>query len=146
MRKFAFTALLIFLFISTDSVFCQEDQDQNPWVYETAYQVPWSKVDSFTKLLELTDDYGFYEKAKELGKIVDFRAYIHHTGDIWNVKIQWVHSTWKELNAGWKAKDVWEAIGVDEEEVKRINSGFSWIFDDEVIHFDNIYRLIIGAK
>ncbi len=126
-------------------VLSQENQDQNPWVYETEYQIPWSRVDSLSKLVKITDELGFYDKAVEMGFITDFRLYIHHTGDIWNVKVEWVYPTWEAMNAGWQASKVWEAVGVDEDKAKEIDGGFNWVMND-IIHQDNIYRLTVSVK
>ena len=123
------------------TVFGQENWDSYPWVYETEYQIPWSRVDSLWKLNTISDELNFNGKAVEMGFVLDIRIYIHHTGGVWNVKVQWIYPSFEAINEpGW-GKKVWEALGVDEEKVKEIRGGFNWVFND-VIHRDNIYRLI----
>ena len=133
--------VIVFMAGMSITVFGQENWDSYPWVYETESQVPWSRVDSLDKLTTMSNELNFYGKAVEMGFVLDMRTYIHHTGGVWNVKVQWIYPSFEAINEqGWGTK-VWEALGVDEEKVKEIRGGFNWVFND-VIHRDNIYRLI----
>ena len=133
--------VIVFMAGMSITVFGQENWDSYPWVYETEFQIPWSRVDSLWKLNTISDELNFNGKAVEMGFVQDIRLYIHHTGGVWNVKIQRIYPSFEAINEnGWGTK-VWEALGVDEEKVKEINGGFNWVFND-VIHRDNIYRLI----
>ena len=144
-KTFAFLMVLFLVMGSLGTAFGQEKEDTRPYVYSMEFQIPWSRVDSLTKLVDLTDkEYKFYDKAKEMGYILDFRIMIHDTGNEWNVRIEWVYPSWEAIREpGW-GKKVWEALEIDSAKVEEINAGFTWVTKD-VIHRDNIYRLNIGA-
>ena len=92
----------------------------------------------------MSNELNFYGKAVEMGFVLDIRMYIHHTGGVWDVKVQWIYPFSEASNAeGW-GKEVWEAVGVNEEKLKEIFGGFNWVFND-VIHRDNIYRLVVSV-
>ncbi len=143
-----FTFLLVFLLVVglQETAYGQEQEDTQPWVYMSEFQIPWSRVDSLMKLENLSDtEWKWYEKAKEMGYILDFRFMIHHTGDQWNVRYEWVYPSWEAMNkTGW-AKEVSEAVEPDSAKREAVFAGYNWVFKD-VIHRDQIYRLVIGAR
>ena len=144
MKKNALLMVIVLMAGMCITAFGQVNEDSTPWVYETEYQVPWSRIDSLLKLTTMSNELNFYGKAVEMGFVLDIRMYIHHTGGVWNVKVQWIYSSFEAINEpGW-GKKVWEAVGVNEEKIKELDGGFNWVFND-VIHRDNIYRLLLSV-
>jgi len=146
MKKFAYLLVILMLAALHKTAFGQENQDNWPWVYMSEFQVPWSRIDSLMKLENITDkEWNWYEKAKEMGHIIDFRFMLHHTGDEWNVRYEWVYPSWEAMNKSDWMKEVSEAVEPDSTKRKPINEGYQWVFKD-VTHRDQIYRLVIGAR
>jgi hypothetical protein len=146
MKRIVFLLAFVFLAGSSNVMFGQADENVNPWVYETELQVPWSRVDSLMKLLNiLENEYDWFNKAVEIGPVLDIRIHIHHTGNVWNVKYQWIYPTWEAISKGINGKKVWEAVEPDVEKRKAINGGMNWVFND-IPHQDNIYQLVVGSQ
>jgi hypothetical protein len=126
-------------------LFAQEDQSENPYVLEVEFQIPLNKLDSLEKLFVLIGESGYINKAVEMGYILDSRAHILQIGEEWNVKIQWIYPSWDSMNEDWDPLTVWNATGLDEEEIKKVRDGTNGMFS-EAPKRNRIYRLITYAK
>jgi hypothetical protein len=146
MKTFAFIMVFFLVVGLQETAYGQEQEDTRPWVYMSEYQIPWSRVDSLVKFIELFNtELKWREKAIEMGYVLDIRIMMHHTGDEWNYRVEWVYPSWEAMrNPGWGMK-VWEAVEPDSTKRKAYISGPNWIFKD-VIHRDQIYRLHLGAR
>ena len=146
MKTFAFLMVIFLVVGLQETAFGQEQEDTRPWVYMSEFQIPWSRIDSLMKLETVIDtEWKWYEKAKEMGYIIDFRFMIHHTGDEWNVKNEWVYPSWEAMNKSDWMKQVSETVEPDSVKRETVYAGFEWVFKD-VIHRDQIYRLVTGAR
>jgi hypothetical protein len=146
MKTFAFL-MVIFLAVGLqETTFGQEEKPNRPYIYMSEYQIPWSRVDSLVKILDLFEkEYKWREKAIELGYILDLRVMMHDTGNEWNYRVEWVYPSWEAIrNPGWGMK-VWEAVEPDSAKREVYFAAIDWIFKD-VIHQDQIYRLHWGAR
>jgi hypothetical protein len=53
MKTFAFL-MVIFLAVGLqETTFGQEEKPNRPYIYMSEYQIPWSRVDSLVKILDL---------------------------------------------------------------------------------------------
>ena len=139
--------MVIFLMVSMqETVSAQEKEDTRPYVYCMEFQIPWSRIDSLEKMINVfVTKYNWVEKAKEMGFILDQRAYIHDTGSEWNYRIEWVYPSWEAMGkTGWGMK-VWEVVEPDTAIREAYFDGLDWVYKD-VIHRDNIYRLMGGGR
>ncbi len=145
MKTFAFLMLLFLVVGLQETAFGQEEKSTLPWVYMSEYQIPWSRMDSLIKLIDVFNiEYKWTEKAIEMGYVLDIRLMIHHTGNEWNYRAEWVYPSWEAMNIkGW-GMQVWEAVMPDSAKREASFAGIDWIFKD-VIHRDQIYRLHLGA-
>ena len=114
----------------------EAEEAEAPWVYISAYKIPWSRVDSLTKLNKL---YPVVAKAMENGTILEYHMIVHHTGDEFNVLIVRVFESWESMGEGSGFGAAFEELEPDEARREEVNAGYSWVFADTE-HRDNIYR------
>ncbi|MEE8487731.1 MAG: hypothetical protein V3S56_06145 [Gemmatimonadota bacterium] len=112
------------------------EEAEAAWIYMTSYKVPWSRVDSLSKLMKL---YPIADKAIENGTILDYHMIVHHTGDEYNIVIVNVYESWESMGEGNGFGAAFEDLEPDEERRAEVNAGFNWVFAGTV-HKDNIYR------
>ncbi len=120
----------------------EEEVAEQPYVYSSYWQIPWSRVDSLTKLLKL---YPWTETAIEMGHITNRVWLVHHTGAEYNIVISTVYPTWEAMGEGARIGQVFQALEPDSLRREEVNAGFSWVFNDEggeTSHHDVIYRLM----
>jgi hypothetical protein len=137
----AFIAALAGLLLAVPSGAYAQDGDEAeeaeaPWIYISAYKIPWSRVDSLTKLNKL---YPVVAKAKENGTILDYHMTVHHTGDEYNILIVTVFESWESMGDGRGFGDAFRELEPDEARRAEVNAGYQWVFADTK-HKDNIYR------
>lgn len=123
--------------VSTEAHAQPVDEDA-AWVYGNYNKIPWSRVDSLSKLLKL---YPMIEKAKEMGHILDRRWLVHDTGNEYNVVIETVYPSWEAMGEGARMGEVFRALEADSARRAEVNAGFNWVFQD-TDHYDVIYRVM----
>ena len=114
----------------------EAEQAEAPWIYITSHKIPWSRVDSLTKLNKL---YPVIAKAKENGTILDYHMIVHQYGDEYNVLVVRVYESWESMGEGSGFGAAFEELEPDEERRAEVNAGYNWVFAGTV-HKDNIYR------
>jgi len=114
----------------------EAEAPEAPWIYISSYKIPWSRVDSLTKLNKL---YPVVAKAIENGTVLDHHTIVHHTGDEYNVVIVNVFESWEAMDAGNGFGAAFEELEPDAERRAEVNAGYGWVFAD-TDHRDNIYR------
>lgn len=107
-----------------------------PWIYISSYKIPWSRVDSLTKLNKL---YPVVAKAIENGTVLDHHTIVHHTGDEYNVVIVNVFESWESMGEGAGYGAAFRELEPDADRRAEVNAGYNWVFAD-TDHRDNIYR------
>ncbi len=112
------------------------EEAEAPWIYITSHKIPWSRIDSLTKLNKL---YPVIAKAKENGTLLDYHMIVHQYGDEYNVLVVRVYESWESLGEGSGFGAAFEELEPDEERRAEVNAGYNWVFDGTV-HKDNIYR------
>ncbi len=112
------------------------EEAEAPWIYISSYKIPWSRVDSLTKLVAL---YPVPDKAMENGTVMDYHMIVHHTGDEYNIVIVNVYESWESMGESNGFGAAFEDLEPDEERRAEVNAGFNWVFADTE-HHDNIYR------
>ena len=106
------------------------------WIYITSHKIPWSRIDSLTKLNKL---YPVVAKAIENGTILDYHMIVHAYGDEYNVLDVRVFESWESMGEGNGFGTAFEELEPDEERRAEVNAGYAWVFAGTV-HKDNIYR------
>jgi len=127
------------LAVPTDARAQDGDEAEAPeaaWIYISSYKIPWSRVDSLTKLNKL---YPVVAKAKENGTVLDFHMLVHDTGDEYNVVIVNVYESWESMGEGNGFGAAFEELEPDADRRAEVNAGYGWVFADTE-HMDNIYR------
>jgi hypothetical protein len=114
----------------------EAEEAEEPWIYITSHKIPWSRIDSLTKLNKL---YPVTAKAIENGTILDYHMIVHSYGDEYNVLEVRVFESWESMGEGGGFGAAWEELEPDEERRAEVNAGYAWVFDGTV-HKDNIYR------
>ncbi len=114
----------------------EAEEAEAAWIYISSFKIPWSRVDSLTKLNKL---YPVIAKAIENGTILDYHMIVHHTGDEYNVLIVRVFESWESMGEGGGFEAAFEELEPDEERRAEVNAGYDWVFADTE-HKDNIYR------
>ena len=112
------------------------EEAEAPWIYISSYKIPWSRVDSLTKLVAL---YPVPDKAMENGTVMDYHMIVHHTGDEYNIVIVNVYESWDSMGEGNGFSAAFEDLEPDAERRAEVTAGFNWVFADTE-HHDNIYR------
>ena len=138
-----FIVIATFLLGIPTTIFAQEEESENPWVYASEYQIPWERMGNLDSLLKLETTKAWRETAIKMGFIIDQRWYIHHTGGEWNLKIEGVYSSWNAIYNPERRKKVSEAVFPDADKRKANQAAWDKVFNG-VIHRDNIYRLALG--
>ncbi len=144
MKTFAFLIVFVLLAGLHKTTSGQTFDKTMPFVHVREFQIPKSRVDSLHKIIEAYDiKYKVYEKAIELGYVLDIRIYI--TDDVWNHRIEWVYPSWEAMNnPGW-IKRTWEEVLPDSVKNEEVAAAWEWATKD-VVTRSRIYRLGYGAR
>jgi hypothetical protein len=130
--------ILLFTMLAPVFLFAQEEEKEEvPYWYVMSYKLPWSKMDSMQSLIKKYTLPTVAEAKKE-GKVLDYKVFIHHTGDEYNVLIMTKYPSWDAIDDGPGFREAFETLFPDEEEQKDVYGAFQWIFEG-MEHFDNIY-------
>ena len=116
----------------------EAEEPEAPWVYMSSYKIPWSRVDSLTKLNKL---YPIVAKAIENGTILDYHMIVHHTGNEYNVVIVRIEESWEQMGDGGGFGAAFRELEPDEDRRAEVTAGYDWVFADTE-HVDNIYRVM----
>ncbi len=114
----------------------EAEEAEAPWIYITSHKIPWSRIDSLTKLNKL---YPFVAKAKENGTILDYHLIVHQYGDEYNVLEVRVFESWESMGEGAGFGAAFEELEPDADRRAEVNAGYAWVYAGTV-HKDNIYR------
>ena len=111
------------------------DKEEKPYWWSVHYKIDADKMDDFIKL---TKDYTFpiVEKAKEQGKVLDFKVLLHEVGTEYNVVIMQKSPSWCDLKSNWYFEILEEMI-TDKEELKKFYKEFDRVYCG-FIHYDEI--------
>ena len=114
-----------------------ETEEAEPaWIYMSSWKIPFSRVDSLSKLVKL---YPIPEKAIENGALLDYHMIVHHTGNEYNMVIVSVYESWESMGEGNGFGAAFRELEPDEDRRAEFNAGLQWVFSDAE-HVDNIYR------
>ena len=114
----------------------EAEAPEAPWIYMTSYKIPWSRVDSLSKLNKL---YPVVAKAIENGTVRVSHMIVHHTGGEYNVVIVNVYESWESMGEGNGFGAAFRELEPDADRRAEVNAGYNWVFAD-TDHTDNIYR------
>ncbi len=138
MKRFMVGVILVGFFSAYSTVLAQGDQAKDtPYWYTSSHRVQWARVDSLQKLVK-TYTIPTVAQSKKMGRILDYRLLVHHTGGEYNVVIMIKYPSWAAINAGAGFGDAFKAIEPNEAKRKVATDGFNWVFEGSV-HVDNIY-------
>jgi len=133
--RMVLAVLLILIFIP--SLIAQEkEKEDTPYWYVTYYKVDWAKIDSIKTLIK---EYTLpsVEEAKKMGTLLDYKVFIHHTGDQHNVVIMMKYPSWVAIDE-FSFAEPFKIIEPDEEKRKKIYATMYRLIPYEN-HYDNIY-------
>jgi len=134
MRRLVGSLVLLMLAVSFSTT---AQEKETPYWYVTSYKVDWSKIDSLSTLTKLYTN-PVAAQAKKMGRILDFRVLIHHTGGEYNVVRMIKYPSWAAMGKGMGWADAFKVVEPTEANRKAVNASFSWIFAP-LVHIDNIY-------
>jgi len=144
MKTLGFLIVFVLLAGLNKTAFGQTFGKNMPYVHVREFQLPNSRMDSLRKIIEAYDiKYKVYEKAVELGHVLDIRMYI--TDDVWNYRIEWVFPSWDAMNnPGW-IRSTWEVVLPESVKHEEVAAAWDWALKD-VVTRSRIYRLGYGAR
>lgn len=138
MKRSMLGFMLVVFFSANSTVLAQGEQPKDtPFWYTSSHRVQWSRMDSLQKLVK-TYTMPIVAQSKKMGRILDYRLLVHHTGGEYNVVIMIKYPSWAAISAGAGFADAFKVIEPNEAKRKVATDGFTWVFEGSV-HVDNIY-------